>query len=302
MVNATNECLACLRKQVRNTCSILQAQSNLDSKHTRVLGIESNQVESRLDCMIDSFDISTKPCPPPKLAKHIYEQIATISGIKDPYKHIKLQSITKAQEIISQIPMQQSLDFGLKVAALGNVIDYGSASAFDIHSYTFHLDSIEFAHYDKKAFQAKLECAKNLVYIGDNAGENIFDEFCIRILKSLYPHLCITYFVRGYPIINDITLDDLRQTDSSLFALCEVLDSGVASPGFLYGLASDMAKQAYDKADVILAKGMGNFECLEIQRDERLFLLFKVKCQVVADFLNQDLGKFMFIQCKMPTP
>ena len=139
--------------------------------------------------------------------------------------------------------------------------------------------------------------------IGDNAGENEFDEILIIALNLLYPHLEIFYFVRGAEIINDITLSDLKHTDSAIFTLAKVVDSGVMSPGFIESLASAEAKEIYHNADVILAKGMGNFESMEnsAKQDERIFLLFKIKCDVVKNYLQKNLGDFVFFNPNLYT-
>ena len=121
----------------------------------------------------------------------------------------------------------------------------------------------------------------------------MFDSAFINILLALYPKLKVYYFTRGAPIINDITLQDLHDNNSPILEVCEVVDSGVRSPGFLYEYASLQAKELYDRADVVLAKGMGNFECLEDSADPRVFLLFKIKCAVVARFLQQPQGSFV---------
>ena len=229
--------------------------------------------------------------PPTMLAVLVYDRIH--KSLKDfsPYGKIKEASIQKARlykqyfleslhkKIESQASITQILEFAIRISVLGNVLDYGAQMSFDLES-----------------FLCRLKSAKNLVIIGDNAGENEFDEILIVALKSLYPHLEIFYFVRGAEIINDITLTDLKHTDSALFTLAKVVDSGVMSPGFIESLASAEAKEIYRNADVVLAKGMGNFESMEnlAKQDKRIFLLFKIKCDVVKNYLQKNLGDFVF--------
>lgn len=188
------------------------------------------------------------------------------------------------------------LSWAIYVAALGNVIDYGAQDNFSFEQADFALEHLQFAKYDLQAFTQKLQNAKTMLYIADNAGENIFDEVLISSLKTIYPHLHITYATRGAPIINDLTLQDLSHPlASNLKAHCTLLDSGVKSPGFIYEDASGQTQDIYNQADIILSKGMGNFECLHERKDSRLFLLFKVKCDVVATFCDVKKGMMMFI-------
>lgn len=186
------------------------------------------------------------------------------------------------------------LEWAIKLALLGNVIDYGSQSSFSFENADFSLETLTFGEYALPPLQAQLQGARTLLYLADNAGEHYFDEVLLSALKELYPALHITYGVRGRAIINDLTLKDLSpQARQSLESYCTLLDTGVKSPGFLYEGASEQARACFDEADIILAKGMGNFECLESCLDSRLFMLFKIKCDVVARFCNQPKGVMM---------
>ncbi len=217
------------------------------------------------------------------------------------YKQYFLESLHK--KIESQASVAKILEFAIRISVLGNVLDYGAQMSFDLEEQAQRILEVPFASFDLESFLCRLKSAKNLVMIGDNAGENEFDEILIIALNLLYPHLEIFYFVRGAEIINDITLSDLKHTDSAIFTLAKVVDSGVMSPGFIESLASAEAKEIYHNADVILAKGMGNFESMEnsAKQDERIFLLFKIKCDVVKNYLQKNLGDFVFFNPNLYT-
>ncbi|WP_161594710.1 damage-control phosphatase ARMT1 family protein [Helicobacter sp. MIT 11-5569] len=248
--------------------------------------------------------------PPTLLAVLVYEKIAEILDNASPYSEIKTKSIAQARaykkdfmqslekKLKQGISPKEILEYAVRICVLGNVIDYGAQCSFDLKAESKKILQAHFAHFALESFMKKLENAKQMVFIGDNAGENEFDEILIFALKALYPTLKIFYFVRGAEIINDITLKDLKNSDSALFKICKVIDSGVLSPGFIESLANVEAKEIYKKADVILAKGMGNFESMEwhAKRDERVFLLFKIKCNVVRDYLK----KIWVILCFSP--
>ncbi|MCL9819170.1 ARMT1-like domain-containing protein [Helicobacter colisuis] len=242
--------------------------------------------------------------PPTLLAVVLYDRISKLTKNPAPYWQIKQQSIQKARLIketlrkkLKTIPKENQLEFGIYCAVLGNVIDYGAEYAFDLEAECQKIFDTRFAYFHINVLKQQLQKAKKIIYIGDNAGENELDEVLIQILKAHYPQLQIFYFVRGAEIINDITLDDLHQSDSELFRICEVRDSGVPSPGFIYELASIESQRLFREADLVFAKGMGNFESLEkqAQDDSRIFFLFKIKCNVVADYLNQKLGEFVLL-------
>ncbi|WP_180673909.1 ARMT1-like domain-containing protein [Helicobacter sp. 13S00482-2] len=287
------ECLACLQKQCEQ---IMELTS------------QPQEIKKRAKKAIESLTqaLPNKNLPPPKIAIDVYEKITSITSINDIYQPIKTLCIQKARDIVDDLLSKKSpltkpedeLEWALKVSALGNIIDYGSATKFDIKNELFDTSKMDFAIFDLMNFYKKLQDCRTLLYFGDNAGENIFDEVLISTIKYIFPNIKITYFTRGAPIINDITLGDLNShlECQKIFKLCEVKDSGVKSPGFIYEDANASTQKLFDTADIILAKGMGNFECLENIPDSRIFLLFKIKCDVVANHLKIPLGKMMFRQ------
>ncbi|WP_104697994.1 MULTISPECIES: damage-control phosphatase ARMT1 family protein [unclassified Helicobacter] len=281
---ASWQCRDCLLNQVKNTLSLAP---QVDEK----LALQKTE---------EIFEQYSNN-PPPKIAIFIYKMIAEITGNKDIYQEIKKESMQKASEIIKSLTKDLcnsskiSLEKAVQIAALGNVIDYGSQSAFSFQNFDF---SIDFAIYDFDPFVSKLSKSKSLVYLADNAGENLFDTILIQTLTTLYPKLKIFYLVRDKPIINDLTLKDISTNElcKDLKNYCEILSSGIKSPGFIYTDAPKEIKGLIDSADLIISKGMGNFECLEEYKDERLFLLFKIKCKVVSNFLKIPIGKMIFKQ------
>lgn len=286
---AAPECLECLYAQTKRALAPFHITS-----------------PARQALHIPTFSqITINPAPPPFFAIAVYDSLSKVANSADIYQARKALSIQKAKECLAILKEQgtcagqaDSLEWGIRLAALGNVIDYGSASEFAIESCLFDMDSMEFGAYDLGVLRVALTSAKELVYIGDNAGEDVFDSEFVRILRMLYPALKVYYFTRGAPIINDITMQDIIDNHSPIADVCEVVDSGVRSPGFIYDLANSRAKALYDGADVVLAKGMGNFECLESSGDARVFMLFKIKCAVVARTLQAPQGQFMLRNCK----
>ncbi|WP_297813749.1 ARMT1-like domain-containing protein [uncultured Helicobacter sp.] len=247
--------------------------------------------------------------PPTLLAVLVYDKICNALNNSEPYGAIKIASIQKARlykqrfleslqkKVINQTSTKEILEFAIRICVLGNVLDYGAQTHFDLEEQARKILESPFAFFDLESFMYALKSAKKLTMIADNAGENEFDEILLYALRVLYPALEIFYFVRGAEIINDITLRDLKKTDSNIFNLVEVIDSGVMSPGFIESLACINAKTIYKEADLILAKGMGNFESMEnlAKQDRRVFFLFKIKCNVVKNYLQKNLGDFVFV-------
>lgn len=287
------ECFHCLFRQCAQVL-------RLTSQPPHILERTKNAVFT----LLESSKCSQNP--PPEVAIKVYETLAKETCTLDIYADIKRECIQKARIIVDILlenkpcfnGIEDELEWAVRLAALGNVIDYGSESEFNIQSEMFDLNGLEFSCFDFAPLVEKLRKSKLMLYFGDNAGENIFDEILLGSIRSHFPNIRLIYFTRGKPIINDITMNDLLKYEEckKIFEICEVKDSGASSPGFLYESSNMDTRKLFDKADVILAKGMGNFECLENLLDSRIFLLFKIKCQVVAKNLNLPVGKMMLRQ------
>jgi hypothetical protein len=124
-------------------------------------------------------------------------------------------------------------------------------------------------------FFKQLMTAEKLVYIGDNAGEIVLDKIFVKILREYYPNLDIVFLVRGKPVFNDATLEDAEQV--GLSRLLSVLGNGTDIPGTQLNHISLEALQEINRADLILAKGQGNFETLS-GCGHNVFYLFLCKC------------------------
>ena len=141
----------------------------------------------------------------------------------------------------------------------------------------------------KEIFEQELKKAKEMVIIGDNVGEHIFDKLLIKTIKKHY-NIKIYYFVRGKPIINDIT-----KNEAVLLADCaNIVDTGVQTPGYDLKESNAKAKEIFDRADIVLAKGMGNFESLYQIAERTIYFLFIVKCDVVGQMIGQDVKSMIF--------
>ena len=178
---------------------------------------------------------------------------------------------------------------GLQMAILGNYLDYGALQgqiSFDkleqMMAEALHMD-LDRAVYGR--FCADLEKGKKLLYLTDNAGEIGFDRVFAEEIHKKYPHLEITFCVRG-----DIAGNDALREDAAAVGIpFPVIDSGDRTAGTLIPRLGAEAKQALQEADVILAKGMANTETMH-GCGYNVYYAFLVKCQ---RFVN-IFGKPMF--------
>ena len=97
----------------------------------------------------------------------------------------------------------------------------------------------------------------------------------------------ITYAVRGFPILNDVTLEDAKYV--RMTELVTVVSNGSEAPGTLLNRCSEEFLKVYQKSDLILSKGQGNYESLS-REDRSIFFLFNVKCPVIAEDVHCRIG------------
>ena len=192
------------------------------------------------------------------------------------------------------------LETGMQIAAAGNIIDFGAKGrdSLDLDKELQNLDKIPFARYDLEAFRKALEGDSTLLYICDNSGEIVFDMLFIKELKQAYPNLQIVATVRGKPIINDATLQDAATI--GLDRIVRTISSGSIYPGTILPETTDEFQQLFASADVILAKGQGNFETLLPIADERLFFLLRIKCEYMASLANVQKDSLVLMQGDNP--
>ena len=131
--------------------------------------------------------------------------------------------------------------------------------------------------------------AQRILYLTDNAGEIVFDRLLIEQLEPAQ----VTVAVRGRPIINDATLADARAV--GLHELVEIIDNGSDAPGTLLDDCSQEFKRRFRAADLIIAKGQGNYETLSQER-RNIYFLFKAKCSVIAEHAGVALGTHVLLR------
>lgn len=184
---------------------------------------------------------------------------------------------------------------GLQYAILGNYLDFAAlADKVSFDELEGMLDKVRDFVLDKGVvaqFAADLEKGKKLLILTDNAGEIGFDRVLAQVLKKHYPHLEITFCVRGLPVANDATREDAKAVGIEF----PVIDSGNAVGGTAPEIMSLESKNALETADVILAKGMGNTESL-FGCGLNVYYAFLVKCQRFAEFFNAAMMQAMFVK------
>ena len=237
--------------------------------------------------ILDEVGSSIKEIPmdstPAESGALVYGKVREITGVVDPYKKIKADSIREAQSLYPELKelvkkSDNPLLTAIRIAIAGNVIDFGMSKKFSLVEDVQKILKQEFAILDYDEFQNQLKKAQSILYLGDNAGESVFDKLLIEELGK-----SVTYVVRGIPVINDVVYQDA--VDSGLDEVAEIITSGTTAPGTILDLCTDEFVERFNQADMVISKGQGNYEGLSnVKRS--VFFLLKAKCPVIAD----DIG------------
>ena len=184
---------------------------------------------------------------------------------------------------------------GLQYAILGNYLDfaalYGKVSFEALDEMLESAGDMALDMDCYRQFCQDLQTGKSLLYITDNAGEIVFDRLFAETIAEKFPHLQITFLVRGENVANDATRVDAAAAGISF----PVIDSGYPIGGTALNYLSQEAKDALYSADVVLAKGMGNTESL-YGCGCNVYFAFLVKCARLAEFFDAPLMKPLFVR------
>lgn len=209
-------------------------------------------------------------------------------GQRPPYKEIKekynslvlsMEDSLRNRIEASENPLAQALIF----ARAGNYIDFGAMNEVDEETFLSFFEEEKLQDKESKVLESFLDqCgkARSFLLIADNCGEIVLDKLFLEQLKKSCPELQISVLVRGGEVLNDATREDAEY--AGLDKVAEIISSGMPVAGTIYEMLPDQAKKVLDHADVILAKGQGNYESLSRQ-GRHIFYSFLCKCELFTE-------------------
>ncbi|MCD4778932.1 MAG: ARMT1-like domain-containing protein [Candidatus Omnitrophica bacterium] len=241
--------------------------------------------------LIPEFSLNSTP---PEMAYHISKIVKARLGDRDLYKQIKEKSNKMALELYPRLKdkVEKSNDrllMAVEIAIAGNVIDYGAKNSLDIDKEIKKLFQEGFYDegrtiFDYEDFQKDLRDAKQVLYLGDNAGEIVFDRV---LIEEFFKEKEVIYVVREKPIINDVVMKDAH--DCGIDKIAKVISSGVESPGTILKYCSKDFIDIFNDAELIISKGQGNYEALSSAR-KGIYFLMRAKCPVIARHVGAAVG------------
>lgn len=165
-------------------------------------------------------------------------------------------------------------------ARTGNYIDFGAMNEVDEKTFLGLLDSAKLKKEEREvmdSFTDQCRRGKRFLLLADNCGEIVLDKLFLEQLHEKFPRLSISVMVRGREVLNDATQEDAEY--AGIHKVAEIISNGRPIAGTVYAMLPEPAKIALDSADVILAKGQGNYESLYGQ-GRHIFYSFLCKCDL----------------------
>ncbi len=277
------DCIPCFVRQALDSARLVTDDEHIHEQVMRgVLG---------LACKMDLYE------SPPAMAQKIHRLIRKLTGVEDPYLQTKSRFNQLALKMYPELQEQvqastDPFETAVRLAIAGNIIDLGVKTGLAesqveetiAQSLTGPLDMEAL-----KEFRNATAQAKDILYIGDNAGEIAFD----RLLIEQLPCENITFVVKAGPIINDATMKDAEIV--GLTDIVTVIDNGSDAPGTILESCSEAFRRRFDEADLVIAKGQGNYETLS-DVDKDIFFILRAKCPVIAQHLGCEIGSLVLVK------
>lgn len=214
-----------------------------------------------------------------KIARQLFNATDLYAEEKKDANETLMNKYTYWKEYIQQ--SDDPFYAAAKLAVIGNIIDYGAHSVSDdIVSQINALYSKNITLDNTIELKNAVRNAKSILYLGDNAGEIVFDRLFIETMD----HPNITFAVRGMHIINDITTEDAKEV--GIDKMCRVISNGSDAPSTILEFCSEEFKESYRQADLIISKGQGNFEGLMNEDHPNTYFLLIAKCDPIARLLK----------------
>jgi uncharacterized protein with ATP-grasp and redox domains len=218
----------------------------------------------------------------------------------DPYEKLKHESNEMALGILPELQklVDEHEDPIMRFRTATLITAAANAIEFDVSGREFSLDELrliidnvetDLAIDQVEEFMSLLNDVKEVLFLHDNAGEVVLDMILIREIRRIGPKVIAV--VKGGPILNDATMVDAEEVGLSNCA-DEVRDTGAAAIGVNLERNSEEFKKLFSSAELIVAKGMGNFESLtEFDPSCPTIHIMRTKCNPVAEHVGVPRNK-----------
>lgn len=274
IVRLKPECIDCLLKHHLNV-----APEGTDVK------LKLEYMKRLMQIIVDAKLEDSAPTLNPaihKLQKDMFGMVLyDYTEIKKHYNELMMEKVPEIEKAI--LTSEEPLKLAIQYAMTGNYIDFGAVDNVnenDLNKYLMAAKDISVNEEEYVSLKNDIKKAKSLVYLTDNCGEVVMDKLFIEEIGRQNPELHITVIVRGEEVLNDATIADAEQI--GLTDIVKVIGNGSGIAGTSMSDISKEALELMEQADVLIAKGQGNYETLQ-HCGLNVYYLFLCKCMMFAN-------------------
>jgi uncharacterized protein with ATP-grasp and redox domains len=255
-------------------------------KVANMVGLEDkNELLRKVFTFLSQVDFNTSSTP--ELIGEIFTILKKETGNEDPYKETRGHY---NKMFLEQIPdLEQEIDAvenpfleAIKYAIIGNVIDFNPIHNLllsDIEASFLRLKSEPLEINDSSLLMQEMINASTILYLGDNCGEICLDKILIKKIKERNPSCHVFFATRGEAVVNDSLEEDASFVGIEDYAT--IISNGDSSLGTVLYRTSKRFQEIYRNADIVIAKGQANYECLS-NENKNIYFLLMTKCNVIA--------------------
>jgi hypothetical protein len=279
------ECVPCLLKRI-----IFETEQSTTDKKLQTKAI-------RNACRILSEIYNPDECSA-EIATKVHKVVYDTLGDEDPYAELKSKSNRIAKSLLPNVERliresNEPLKTSMICSIVGNILDFGIEGG-SVHPKTL-MDVFEkvysegLGYDDYPKLTRLLKQSKQVVFFADNCGEIVFDKILCREIKKFNPGVRISLVVRGEPIISDATIEDVKNLNFEE-VVDEIMTTGCFAIGIDFNSISPRLKKALEDADLIICKGMANYESFSETNYAPIAYLLRSKCTPIADSMGIPLN------------
>ncbi len=268
------ECASCLLSRVHFEAALSTDDYKLQMK----------AVKTGLRVLASTFDTGRSTNV---ISTQVHREVYETLHDRDPYRELKKMSNAAALKLLPSLKREirrseNPFRDAVIAVTIGNTLDFG-VQGFEAPIENFNkafkeLGSRGLAIDDTD--QIKELASGNVTYLTDNCGEIVLDTLLFEEIHALGG--TITLVVRGAPILNDATMEDVQEIGLER-AVDRVLTTGSNAVGICIREVPDEVKVALESADIIISKGMANYESLTEHNYRPIAYLMQAKCKPVAE-------------------
>ncbi len=278
------DCISCIHK------ALLSAIRELTSDEAQIKGLLSELMQLP-SLRGPAWDVTS-----PDVIETALVKISQFLGTSDPFQAMKDRQNARAMELYPWLKelVEESKDrlyTAAHLAIIGNSLDVmWSGGSIEVEPLIRQQLRKPILSESLADLERRLQSSRVVLILGDNSGEIVFDRLFIETVKSIFD-LEVIFAVRNVPTLNDATAQEATIVEMDKVA--EIVENGINGPlpGTVSARCSDKMKKLTEEADLILSKGVGNFDSIgeETHLHDKILFMLMSKCVPISNYFETKI-------------